>query len=240
MAFKKIILVGLLSILTSLAQANQKPSSDYYLQLNLGYAHGLKPKGDFAQGNMGDTGLYGLELGYRINKNFRTSLSLDYRPNFKNSYSTSTNEPTPHLGVIQKDATAIESYHTKVKSLVAMLNVYYDITQVSNFTPYLTLGVGVASNKTSSSMNATHALLGYNKTTDYIKATNNSFAYKVGLGSRYSVNNSVELDLRYQYVDLGRFKTGASVSCNGNYINEAAKNGKLKAHEFILGLVYKF
>ena len=236
-----MILVSILSsvALSAIAQEKRNSSDDYYLQLNLGYAHGQKPKDNFPQGSMGNTGIYGLEAGYRINENFRFSLSLDYRPDFKNNYSTSAPQSTLHEGA-HYPTTAIESYNTKVKSLAAMLNVYYDIMQVNNFTPYLTIGAGISRNRTSSSTKTEYPSGPPDYVMDYSKASNNGLAYKVGLGSRYSVSNNIAIDLRYQYVDLGKFKTGTSISHNGRSIDVNAKKGRLKAHEVMLSLVYKF
>jgi len=61
-----------------------------------------------------------------------------------------------------------------------------------------------------------------------------------GLGVRYGVNKDFDLDLRYVYANLGKFKTGASASFNGRSGNVAAKTGKLRAQEIIVGIIYKF
>ena len=237
MKLRNIILAGILSgaALTAMAAETQDQSKDYYVQFNAGYVHGQAPKQSFSQGSMGNTGLYGAEVGYRFNENFRTSLSLSYIPDFKNNYSTSMPE-TDNKG---RNYTETTNYNTKVKSLVSMFNVYYDIVEINKFTPYITLGAGMSSNKTSSTDTITNGLGGSASLT-YSTATHNCFAYQAGLGARYSINKDFDLDLHYAYANLGKFKTGTTLSYNGASESVAAKTGKLRAQEVIVGIAYKF
>ncbi len=119
-----------------------------------------------------------------------------------------------------------------------MLNVYYDIVEANNFTPYLTLGAGISTNKTKSFTNIKNSV-GFSKTAYYANATQHSFAYKAGVGTKFLVSKNFDLDLRYQYSDLGKFKTGTLLGDN-NISNIAAKKGKLRAHEVLVGIAYKF
>lgn len=83
-----------------------------------------------------------------------------------------------------------------------------------------------------------------------ITSVNNSaritnLAYKVGVGSKYSLSSDFDLDFRYQYVDLGKFKTSQIKKgyLNGTYIGEmiaGSARGKLRAHEVLAGVSYKF
>ena len=116
-----------------------------------------------------------------------------------------------------------------------MINLYYDITNLNGFTPYVTLGAGVARNQTSGTQDVTFSGTGQLVETHEIpKGTKNNFAYKLGLGARYAVNQNIDFDLRYQFVDLGKLKT----STNDAFTN--AYKGKLRAHELLLGVAYKF
>ncbi len=108
----------ILTCATQMAIALENQNKDYYTQLNVGYAYGRKPKGDFATSKMSNSILYEIEAGYKVNKNFRTSVSLDYMPNFKNNYSTTINDPS-EIPLY----TLIENYNTRVKSLVTMFNI---------------------------------------------------------------------------------------------------------------------
>ena len=82
-------------------------------------------------------------------------------------------------------------------------------------------------------------------TVDFKKHAKNNVAWKVGLGTKYAVNQNIALDLRYQYADLGKIATSTGVgsgTVNGVPVAGTApvKNGKLRAHEFLLGIAYKF
>ena len=237
MKLTNIILAGILSsaALTAAATETQSQNKDYYVQVNAGYVHGQAPKQSFSQGSMGNTGLYGIEAGYRFNQNFRASLSLSYIPDFKNNYSTSTTQTSD----ANQNYIETINYNTKVRSLVSMLNVYYDIAEINKFTPYLTLGIGMSSNRTKSSDTISNGL-GFSDTLTYSNATHNCFAYQAGLGARYSINKDFDLDLHYVYANLGKFKTGTTLSYDGESEKVAAKTGKLRTQEIIVGIAYKF
>ena len=80
---KKIILAALLSTTALSATAYENLNGkDFYFGVNAGYAQGVKP-GKSYNGKMGNSAIIGLEAGYNVNNNFRTSLSIDYTPNFK-------------------------------------------------------------------------------------------------------------------------------------------------------------
>ena len=69
------------------------------------------------------------------------------------------------------------------------------------------------------------------------------FAYKLAAGTLVSLTESLSLDINYQYVDLGSFKSGlgyvASGGATGN-LTEALNGGEIKTQELMVGLQYKF
>lgn len=226
---KKIMLTALLtSTVISSLSCLADDEKDYFVQFNTGYAHGASSSGDFSQGNMGNTSLFGIEAGYKFNENFRMSASFDYLPSFSNN-STLTNS-------IERTA------NIKVKSYVSMLNLYYDIGEFSGFTPYATIGAGIARNKTGL---YTTDITGTGYTGVDASNTKNNFAYKLGIGTKYSINDAFDLDLRYQYSDLGKFSTGTAESTYNNGVlvesgDSAKQTGKLSAHQILVGVSYKF
>ncbi|MEK6733993.1 MAG: outer membrane beta-barrel protein, partial [Pseudomonadota bacterium] len=118
------------SALTSFA--TEQTNKDYYVQFNTGPAYGMSAGGEMGPKNMGTSPLFGIEAGYQVNENFRTSVSLDYLSKFSwtlNTYEADIN------------TTSIDRY--KVKSLSAMINAYYDIADFNGLTPYAMLGAGV-------------------------------------------------------------------------------------------------
>jgi len=113
-----------------------------------------------------------------------------------------------------------------------MINSYYDIVERANFIPYLMAGAGLAHNK------AGNFVLSSAETA--LKDEQNSFAWQVGAGVKYKINNRTFLDLGYKYVNLGKVKT-SDVLWEPT-ITKTPQNvikGKLKAHEVSLGMIFK-
>ncbi|MEK6733532.1 MAG: outer membrane beta-barrel protein, partial [Pseudomonadota bacterium] len=59
------------------------------------------------------------------------------------------------------------------------------------------------------------------------------FAYRAGLGTQYAINGDFDLDVRYQYEDLGKAKV-----LNTNLTG--FDTVKIRANEFLVGIAYKF
>lgn len=234
---KKIILaLGMCSLSLSAMAEDINADKDFYAQVNLALARGLNPGNGFGK-NMGKTGSYGIELGAQLHENIRASLSFDYLPSFSNKYNSSGN--------LSDSVTYNANNKVKVKSYVAMANLYYDIGKYDGFTPYVMVGAGMAKNKagrvTGSGVDSEQPV--ENVSISVPGATKTNFAYKAGLGTRYDLNESVSLDVRYQFVNLGKFKTGATQTATGvDFVaNQPVNNqGKLRAHELMLGIAYRF
>jgi opacity protein-like surface antigen len=227
MTLKKIILATLISTASFTAFAEEKTLDDnqYFIQLNGGLSKSLKPSGGFKNSSPGNAGIFGIEGGYKINDNFRTSLSIDYLTDVKNKFSYNTD-----LGY---GVGGNNHLSFKTQSWVVMANAYYDIMEYHNFTPYITAGLGIARNKTSGTDKLVpYSLLG-NADPEYSspRGTKTNFAYKIGFGSRFLVSKEIDLDLRYQFADLGKISARDS---------DETYKGKLKAHEFLVGIAYKF
>lgn len=232
MVFKKIVLAAAVSVVASAALAENGSEKDFYVQLSAGPSFGQKPKGDFKKGDLDTSGLYGIAFGYKMNENFRADLSLDYRPGYESKYSE------------QEKASSGQNinlnHKVKVKSWTTMLNLYYDIATVNGFTPYVTSGLGVAKNKTNNYTISATGPNGFARQAVYNKGNKTNFAWKVGVGSKYQISQDFDLDLRYQYANLGKFETSSAFYGGGVKHNGVAKKGTIKAHEVLLGLAYKF
>ena len=81
----------------------------------------------------------------------------------------------------------------------------------------------------------------FTQTTDGKKVS--QFAYKVAAGTLVSLSEKLSLDINYQYVDFGKFKSGV------NFVNtlggsgaliEPFNGGEIKTQELMVGLQYKF
>lgn len=237
MNFKKIIFAVLLSGFC--IYANAQENKGFYLQGNLGYAMGVAPGGNFSKNTLGDAGVYGGAIGYRFDEHLRVDFGVDYRDGYSNQYSV---DETVLIGSKEIDYT--DTQLTVVRSLSTMFSFYYDIAEINKITPYVMLGAGVARNTANS--HSTFKTLDNkpNTSLSFSDGTHINFAWKMGAGAAYSINKNFNIDLHYQFVDLGKFRTGNIETTHG--INRDIKKvgpnleGKLQSHEILCGLVYKF
>lgn len=227
---KKSIILGLLSasMLASVANAEDKK---YYTQFNLGASvanntkysgtitDGVNSKGFSLEGSPGIAPLFGAEIGTKLNDSFRVGLSLDYR-----EYSNEADK----YGV-----NASQEWSSETKSLATMLNGYYDFTKGDGFNPYVTVGLGIANNENT-------AKNGTDNSIRFISKENTGFAYKIGLGTKYQINSSFDIDLRYQFVDLGKIEFGDLTDGSDTLKNTTTKSANLRANEILVGIAYKF
>ena len=87
-----------------------------------------------------------------------------------------------------------------------MFNVYYDFKNSTDFTPYIGGGIGAA-----------------------FVGENSNFAWNVGTGVGYKINDDFTASLGYRFVSLGEFEDV-----------DRKTSGMLYSHEVMLGLRYTF
>lgn len=217
------------------------PETFGYVQLNGGPAFNLTGAGMFGNKNAETSGVYGIEAGYKFDDYTRASISLDYMPS--NNFDSSANEnDSGYSGSTPYVVTSNNNF--KVDSWILMFNGYYDIKNSSNLTPYFTLGAGVVRNKAKSTYTASTSVNGgafESDSADLGEYTKDNFAYKIGAGARYAINKSFDLDLRYQFVDMGKVTTASgSYNASGTTISVPEQTVKLKSQQILLGVAYKF
>ena len=84
---------------------------------------------------------------------------------------------------------------------------------------------------------------GVKSTTTIPGDTINQFAYKLSAGTLVSLTDKLSLDVNYQYVNLGAFKSGNETFSDGEpeTIFQRPKNdGEIKTQELMVGLQYTF
>jgi opacity protein-like surface antigen len=120
----------------------------------------------------------------------------------------------------------------KIKNTFAMfVNGYYDINGLSEmFVPYVTAGLGFSNFKYDLNYSATDNT---QLKTGYSRKKGSSFAWKVGLGSRINVSDSVALDVSYKYMNLGEVEGDKTTT-------KLFTSFKRNAHTFNGGVVFKF
>ena len=117
-----------------------------------------------------------------------------------------------------------------------MLNAYYDFKNSTDFTPYLSAGLGYAyiSQKTSNIFK-----INVNSLTIPLwsrsHATNN-FAWSAGAGIKYSINQDFSFDLSYKYLDAGQAEVYHFDSIGTDFNSKT----KVRTHDIMLSATYHF
>lgn len=122
----------------------------------------------------------------------------------------------------------------KVSHDSMMVNAYYDFNTNTKFTPYVGGGIGVARLKA----NGKEAIAANVGKTDFygvdgLSRSKNNFAWNVGAGVGYQVNENVTIDAGYRYVDNGSISVWSLDGAN-------KLEAESKSHEFLLGVRYEF
>jgi len=175
--------------------------------------------------DLGTGNTFGISAGKYITDNFRLELEAIKRTGYKWDTTDTDNN----------------LYDAKITSKSVFINGFYDFQPFSlgntPITPYLGGGVGISKNKMGTGHDFTQA-------NDVDGKTISQFAYKVAAGTLVSLTESLSLDINYQYVNLGNFKSGVGVyDQNGNFLANlpaGINGGEIKTQELMVGLQYKF
>jgi opacity protein-like surface antigen len=122
-------------------------------------------------------------LGYEVKKNIRLELEVNYRDNGEDSLTIA------NAGSFTGLSTNADG---DVRNLSAMVNGYYDFKNVTSnekLTPYLTGGIGLARVDADVTSNGTQI----------VDDNDTVFAYQLGIGVGYDINDKTTLDFGYRY-----------------------------------------
>ena len=120
-------------------------------------------------------------------------------------------------------------YKTQIHSY--MINAYYDFNTDSAFTPYIGGGIGYAKTKLSETKGR--------RGTKSNSHTN--FAWQIGGGIAYAVNDNVSIDVGYRYVDYGKFDKITRIDDFGELGPDAYRTSiDTTANELYAGIRYTF
>ena len=128
-----------------------------------------------------------------------------------------------------------EKFDIKLKNQTLLFNAYYDFNTNTALTPYVGAGLGVA--RLKGTMNWVEELddgcsVGSGK-------SRTNFAWQIGAGIAYNLNQNVAADLGYRYIDYGKLSKSSSEEYDWGGITISNKI-ESKAHEIMLGLRYTF
>lgn len=112
--------------------------------------------------------------------------------------------------------------NVELDSQSLFLNAYYDIDTGTKFTPYVGGSIGYAK------VEGTISAAGFSMSED-----DTNFAWQLGAGVAYAVNDNVSVDFGYRYTDMG--------DISKTYSDEPATyKMDVDSHELLLGARYTF
>ena len=189
---------------------------------------------DLYDDDLGTGSAFGFSAGKYLSDNFRLELELIKRTGYE--YDADYNGGGEEV--------ARMSLAGDLDSTSIFVNGFYDFQPFSirntAITPYLGGGIGISRNKMDK-VNELIAGVSYGVTID--GDTVNQFAYKLSAGTLVSLTEQLSLDVNYQYVNLGAFKSGVRVEVDGAFNQNLVKGvngGEIKTQELMVGLQYKF
>ncbi len=131
----------------------------------------------------------GAAIGYNWRKHgvsLRTEFEYLNRGNFGYTSSPVFTNGTP-IGLT-----------SKIGSQTLFANVFYDFHNATMFTPFLGGGIGVAINKSTTTLNRIGSPV-----FDTFETTDTKFAWNIGAGVALPITEILLLELSYRYTDLG-------------------------------------
>lgn len=116
------------------------------------------------------------------------------------------------------------SVENKIRLQTFMVNAYYDIATATPLTPYISAGIGYARVKLTT-------LAADSEKPFDAGANNSNFAWSLGVGAKYAVNQHIDLDLGYRYLDANK----------ADVTHEDVKSQvKAKSNDVMFGVSYRF
>ena len=163
----------------------------------------------------------GVAVGYDFNDQYQLPVRLELAAKFRGDA-----EGSQRLTDEDGDSEIVKN---KVRMDTYMVNGYYDFYNSSDFTPYLTAGVGFSRLKHKISDESGEAM----------SANSNNFAWGVGAGVKYTVTSNISVDASYRYVDGGKV-TNSRTENFGSYTGTLDTTTKAASNDLMLGVSYKF
>lgn len=180
----------------------------------------------------------GVAIGYdfyqEYNLPIRTEFDVVMRGKAASHYNLITDmSGSPRTG----GYLASEDAKNEVKLNTFMINTYYDFKNSSAFTPYISLGFGLAKIKQKSTDEYKKVHYPGNHTEYSAESKSqfsNNLAWSLGVGGQYKVSDQIALDISYRYLNAGK----SSVKTD----DEVPEASKLKAStsDLMFGVIYRF
>ena len=234
---KKLVLVSIFTFLVSNTAAAEIKTvyvgTSYGIGIanKIGSQYKLTHDSSFPRERPKDSQVFSLVLGHRLNNSVRVELAFNHFHNFKYQGLYDYVDYTLKSEGENKEY----EYKQKVRSNTLFANIYYDFNQFNKFTSYVNMGLGLSKNKSGALYLKHKKIVGDSWEIANKSEVRNQFAWNIGIGISYELNNKVNLDLiNYRYNNLGKFSTKEDRSKDRMII----KN--LKIHSISTGIRIQF
>lgn len=224
-----ILLIWCFTLSASLANEDHKT----YIQLNGGvafaqpFSEGRELCGPFGCESFSyqektDTGFASsIALGYHLTEQFRLEGEAVYQTNDLNKFTFSTSS------FVSKNlfSAALQGERERTAFL---LNAYYDFKNTSAFTPYFTAGIGGYHLRIKSSR--------FNPRPS--RENDLDFAWQVGAGLNYRLNDTISFDLKYRYFSGSDAEVTFPISSgiSGQPASEITELHEVGDHQVLAGI----
>jgi opacity protein-like surface antigen len=203
---------------------DEYPALDDFFSLNMGN------KNDSAFGGA-------LAIGYDFNKKFQVPVRTELEYATFSEVSGKMRDSDPGSGFLNDDYDI--SLKQKLQIQTLFVNAYYDFRNDTPFTPYFGAGMGLAFIKTKASVGAEFGLAFISESGSTGSSTSTNFAWNIGTGVAYDINEALSLDLGYRFAGLGEAKTKWARDGDGDPLARS-KTGDVYMHQVMLGLRFTF
>lgn len=172
----------------------------------------------------------GFGFGLAVGNDFSLYSGYPIRMEFEYVYHGEGKFDSGNSVIYNNTATHIASQSFDIKAHTFMINGFYDIDLGAIVTPYVGGGLGLAYLSSDYSSKSHRS----DQDTVHVKTSNNdwSFAWNLGAGASFAIDDQVALDVGYRYYDMGDAEPGM--------INASGYRGSpkvdLTSHELSVGL----
>lgn len=163
----------------------------------------------------------GVAVGYDFNDQYQFPMRIELAAKFRGEAKGSQ--------TFSDDSGDSETIKNKVRMDTYMVNGYYDFYNTSDFTPYLTAGIGLSHLK--------HDISGDDG--EGMSASSNNFAWGLGAGVKYAITSNISVDASYRYIDGGKV-TNSRTETFGADSDTLKTKTKAASNDLTLGVTYKF
>ncbi|MCL2591578.1 MAG: outer membrane beta-barrel protein [Betaproteobacteria bacterium] len=178
---------------------------------------------------------YGLAVGYDFNKRFRAPV----RAELEYSVFSEASDEKSAWGDYYYGLDRVTTIRQKLQTQTLFVNGYFDFRNATAFTPYVGGGLGLAFIKVRGSYGWADFYGGNPGLSHSVslrsKSTTN-FAWNIGAGAAYAINDNISLDLGYRFASLG----GAKTEWADNFHDVRIKSKDVYMHQVTLGLRVAF